>query len=233
MGTGCNAGRKAVARGSVGALAAGLFALALLAISAAAPALAGSGRDPADFLRANASAPPENNTVSVCHGYGCTRVTRVHFSTAEISQIKSIMAAGKASPEAERRAVANAVAYLEQRVGPVTGTSSDRDYRDLGSGGDPSQMDCIDEASNTTSYLLLLRQNGLLRHHSIAHPVSKGFLINFVYPHFTAVLVENSGGARFAVDSWVFTNGEKPIVTPLDTWYETKSETFYRRRKGA
>jgi hypothetical protein len=232
MGTGHHRGNRAAAAGGAYALAA-LLGIALLALSGATPALAGSMRDPADFLRANASAPPENNTVSVCHAYGCTRVTRVRFSPGEVARLKSIMAAGKDSAEAERRAVAVAVGYLEQLVGEVTGTSADRDYRDLGSGGDPTQMDCIDEASNTTSYLLLLRQNGLLRHHSIAHPVSKGFLINFVYPHFTAVLVEKGSGARYAVDSWVFTNGEKPIVTPLDTWYETKSETFYRRRKGA
>lgn len=232
MGTGQDKSRKAAGRTGACALAASFAALAFLALSAAAPALAGSTREAADFLRANASAPPENNIVSICHAYGCTRVTRVRISSAELGRLKAIMAPGRAGAEAERRAVARAVAHLEKIVGKATGTGADRDYRDLGSGGDPTQMDCIDEASNTTSYLLLLDQNKLLRHHDIAHPVSKGFLINFVYPHFTAVLAEKSGGARYAVDSWVFTNGEKPIVTPLDTWYATKSESFYRSRKG-
>ncbi|HXK53875.1 MAG TPA: hypothetical protein PK405_04250 [Hyphomicrobiales bacterium] len=211
---------------------AAFFAL-LAFVLPAAPGQAGDQRDPVDFLRSNAAEPPANGYLSICHAYGCTRVTRVRLSDAETGRLKTLMAGGKADAAGERAAVASAIAYLEQLVGPRTGTTTDRDYRDLASGGDPTQMDCIDEASNTTSYLILLRQLGLLRHHEIAYPASKGFLINFVYPHFTAVLVEKGSGTSYAVDSWVFTNGEKPIIAPLDAWYETKSATFYQRRKGA
>ena len=94
-------------------------------------------------------------------------------------------------------------------------------------------MDCIDEAANSTSYLMVLDGLGLLRHHTIAYPASKGYLINFVYPHNTAVLIENATGERYAVDSWVFTNGEPPLIVPLKSWYGTRSKTFYRQRHGA
>lgn len=202
----------------------------VLALAWAGAADARDLRDPRDFLRANATVPPESGVVSVCHAYGCTRITRVRLGAAEIGRLRAIMSVGRLSAQTERQAFARAVSYLEDVTAPVAGTAADRDYRDLGSGGDPSQMDCIDEAANTTSYLLLLQDLGLIRHHVIAHPVTKGVLIDFTYPHTTAVIVERETGARYAVDSWVFTNGEPPIIVPLDTWYDTKSETFYRQR---
>ena len=39
--------------------------------------------------------------------------------------------------------------------------------------GDPSQQDCVDEATNTTSYLLVLQANGLLKHHTVSGTMSK------------------------------------------------------------
>lgn len=206
------------------------FILAGLIVIAPPPAAAEDRRDPRSFLFGLSTVPPEDGVVSVCHAYGCTRVTRVRLSAGDTARMKAIMSrAGTA--QAERAAVARVIAGLEKKVGAITGTSADRDYRDLGSGGDPTQMDCLDEAANSTSYLLVLAEMGLLRHHEVAHPVTKGHLFDFIYPHTTAVLVEKKTGHRFAVDSWVFTNGEPPIVTPLDTWFATKSEAFFRARK--
>ena len=34
--------------------------------------------------------------------------------------------------------------------------------------GDPEQLDCVDVATNTTSYLLVMKQNGLIKHHTVA-----------------------------------------------------------------
>ncbi|MDP2621151.1 MAG: hypothetical protein Q8P46_13440 [Hyphomicrobiales bacterium] len=208
--------------------AAGATFLLLLAVGAAAQDL----RDPRDYLRRNGGAPPENGAITICHAYGCGRTTRIRLDDADLAMIRRMMAPGAASAEAERVAVAYVIAAMETKVGAMTGTSADRDYRDLASGGDPTQMDCIDEAANSTSYLLLLDQLGLLRHHGVAYPASKGFLIDFVYPHNTAVLAERATGRRYAVDSWVFRNGEKPIVVPLETWYATRSASFYRQRHG-
>jgi hypothetical protein len=205
---------------------------AALLLSSPGGAAAKDLRDPRHFLRDNGSVPPKNGYVTVCHAYGCTRITRVGIGDADLATIKRLMAPGAASPGAERAAIARMIAAMEDKVGAITGTSADRDYRDFASGGDPKQMDCIDEAANSTSYLLLLDQLGLLRHHKVAHPVSKGFLLDFVYPHNTAVLIEKQTGTRYAVDSWVFKNGEPPIIVPLQTWYDTKSADFYRQRHG-
>ena len=228
-GAGGNDSMKFAQRGKALVAAAGAALLLLAPGSAAADDV----RDPRNFLLDNGGAPPENGYVTVCHAYGCGRITRVRIGDADLAMIRRQMASGAISAAAERAAVARVVAEMEDKVGAITGTSADRDYRDFASGGDPTQMDCIDEAANSTSYLLLLDGLGLLRHHKIAHPVSKGFLLDFVYPHNTAVLVEKATGTRYAVDSWVFKNGEPPIIVPLETWYRTKSASFYRKRHGA
>ena len=83
---------------------------------------------------------------------------------------------------------------------------------DFTASGDPTQQDCVDEATNTTSYLLILERNGLLKHHSVGTPFSKENLLRGVagWPHWTAVLKETGSGQRWAVDSWIFANGENP-----------------------
>ena len=47
----------------------------------------------------------------------------------------------------------------------------------FGGTGDPTQQDCVDEATNTTSYLLVLQSNGLLKYHTVVVPMTKGDLL--------------------------------------------------------
>ena len=46
----------------------------------------------------------------------------------------------------------------QHHVGDVVGTSADRPADDLAGNGDPTQMDCVDVATNLTSYLLILER---------------------------------------------------------------------------
>jgi hypothetical protein len=69
------------------------------------------------------------------------------------------------SPAEERRAIAYAIAWMERRVAPAVGTTTDRPSMDFMGSGDESQQDCVDEATNTTSYLLVLERHGLIQHH--------------------------------------------------------------------
>ncbi len=39
------------------------------------------------------------------------------------------------------------------------------------------------------------------------------------WPHWTAVIQEKSTGQRFAVDSWIYANGENPAVVEVEKWY--------------
>jgi hypothetical protein len=167
--------------------------------------------------------PPRNNTVYVCHAYGCRQQTPFRFTDDDIAALKTLMQKTRKADTAheERRAVAYAVGWMETRVGAVIGTSADRPGMDFKASGDPTQQDCVDEATNTTSYLLILDRNGLLKHHAVGTPFSKENLLRGVsgWPHWTAVLTEHGSGQRWAVDSWIYANGENPAIVEADKWY--------------
>ena len=167
--------------------------------------------------------PPNGNTVYVCHAYGCKSQTRFRFKDEQVAAVSALMARTRKAdtPAEERRAVAYAIGYMETLTGEAIGTKADRPGMDFAASGDPTQQDCVDEATNTTSYLLVLAHNGLLRHHEVAQPFSKENLLRGVagWPHWTAVLREHGTGQRFAVDSWIYANGENPAVVEVEKWY--------------
>jgi len=166
---------------------------------------------------------PKNNRVYVCHSFGCARKTPVDFSNRDLARLKSILASGRGSPEEERAAIARAVSWQEKRVGHVVGSSNDVGGFDMHNAGVVGQMDCIDEASNTTSLLLIAEKKGLLRHHKVASPVARGFFLDGRYPHATATIKEKKTGTAFAVDSWPDANGVPPQIKPLDIWFSESS----------
>ncbi len=80
-------------------------------------------------------------------------------------------------------------------------------------------MDCVDEATNTTSYLTVLAANGLLRHHTVQRPMAKDALLLGRWTHYFAVMRENETGQRWAVDSFMYANGMPPIIMEAEKWY--------------
>ena len=62
----------------------------------------------------------------------------------------------------------------------------------------------MDEATNTTSYLMILQSHGLLKYHTVVVPMTKGDLLKATlqgdpvkyWPHWTAVIQEKSTGQR-------------------------------------
>ncbi len=169
------------------------------------------------------SREPRGNTVYVCHAYGCKLQTRFRFTDEDIASLKTLMETTRIAdtPHEERRAIAHAIGWMERRTGDVIGTKSDRPGMDFVASGDPSQQDCVDEATNTTSYLSVLVHNKLLRHHTLGTPFAKENLLRGIsgWPHWTAVIHEQATGTRWAVDSWIFKNGENPAVVEADKWY--------------
>lgn len=166
---------------------------------------------------------PNGNSVFVCHAYGCKQQTRVRFSEADIEELRKLMkkTAKDASAAEERRAVAYAIGWIERKVGAEIGTDKDRAGMDFAASGDPTQQDCVDEATNTTTYLLVLEHNGLLKHHEVGTPFAKDDYTRGVagWTHWTAVLKDKSDGKKYAVDSWIYANGENPAVVETDKWY--------------
>jgi hypothetical protein len=107
-------------------------------------------------------------------------------------------------------------------IGMRIGTDADKARTQFGQGS-ADQMDCIDEATNTTSLLLMLAEHGYLMHHSVEEPSARGFFLDGRYPHATAVLAENDSGARWAIDSWPRANAEPPVVQPLAEWRRSRT----------
>ena len=166
---------------------------------------------------------PHGNTVYVCHAYGCKKQTRFRFTDEDIATISKLMETTRKDDSAaeERRAIAYAIGWMERRTGDVIGTKADRPGMDFMASGDPTQQDCVDEASNTTSYLLVLASNQLLRHHTVGTPFAKENLLHGVagWPHWTAVIRDTATGQKWAVDSWIYANGENPAIVETEKWY--------------
>ena len=154
--------------------------------------------------------------VEVCFQHGCARNATVLLDQTIMSRLAQDLAAAN-NPGEERAAIAQAIAKLESHVGAATGTD-----RDLG-GTFPGafrngQMDCIDEATNTTRYLRMFTQQGWLRWHEPLEPATRLPIPRGWWPHSTAVIREHGTGDTFAVDSWFEANGQPPHIVDLSNW---------------
>ncbi len=173
---------------------------------------------PADWYAARGAVAPRSDRVIICHGYGCVRRNVFQFTAGEIAKLRRILAAGRQSPAAERAAISTAVRWFENRMRTAFDYPRDEARSPIGLAGEVGQMDCIDEATNTTSLLLIARSHDLLVHHRVLTPVARGFFLDGRGPHVTAVVAERQSNRRFAVDSWVDPGGADPKVMPLKQW---------------
>ncbi len=173
---------------------------------------------------------PEGDRVFVCSAYGCRKQTGFRFADADIAQLQKRMSpAHTATPEDERRATATTLAWMERRVGDEVGTSADRPADDMAGNGDPTQMDCVDIATNLTSYLIILDRHKLLRHHSVGPVITKeDWLRGFSgWPHYAAILKENKTGQQYAVDGWLLASGKPPEIVETQKWYIDDSDILF------
>lgn len=152
----------------------------------------------------------------ICHGGGCATEVETGLDDEEWESVREEFNGVADNADAERQRIANAISLLERIIGLRTGTSGDR-AGTFGNSAYPGQMDCNDEATNTTTYLKLMLREGLLRFHHPIDTKTRAFFFNG-WPHTTAVMQENNSGKKFAVDSWFHDNGEPPEIVPLELW---------------
>jgi hypothetical protein len=191
-----------------------LFAATAVALCGFSPARAYDASIVNAYTYYSLSVPTPTSLI-VCHGFGCDRRTEIGLGKADYSKLSALLAPGKKSAEAERSALANAVAWFDRRVGPEAGTTKRIARAGAMTESGPGQMDCIDTSRNTTSYFIILDQLKLIRFHQIEAPVARGYVIS---PHATAVLRESKSGQQWAFDNWTRKYGEKPDVMPLQKW---------------
>jgi len=195
--------------------------------------VSGGGDDPRIHYAHFGAEPPQGNRITVCHAYTCKLQTPYTFKPKDIAEISAIMKKVKRAdtPFEERRAVAYAIAHIEVKVGAKLGIK-DRAGMQFTASGDPEQLDCVDVATNTTSYLLVMKANGLIKHHTVEGTMSKENLAKGIvqlnpvkyWPHWSAILKENASGQKYAVDRWPFDQGENPAVQKVEDWYIKDSE---------
>jgi hypothetical protein len=160
----------------------------------------------------------EAGSVSYCHGYGCKLRTTVRFGGADMARLKSIVAGGGRSAEAERNALGKADQWYERIAGAQSGTSQDEAKGAFSDAYNAAQLDCIDESTNTTTLLKLIEGRGWLKYHRVGRPSARGLLFDLRYPHNTAVVIEKDSGEAWAIDSWIPANAEFPDIMPLTVW---------------
>ncbi|MBI3343435.1 MAG: hypothetical protein HY028_00920 [Gammaproteobacteria bacterium] len=172
------------------------------------------------FVRPDIITDPTPARFSVCSEHTCKRVTVVGLQPEQWQRERRLFLPPPLDAVQERERIAQAIALMEAMVGPLTGTEQDkgRNFQGVGIEG---QMDCIDESTNTTTYLTMLLKDGLLKWHSVEDRATRGFFI-FGWPHTTAVIREAGSDALFAVDSWFLDNGQPPYIQKLEDWRDKK-----------
>ena len=153
--------------------------------------------------------------LSVCSGTGCTYRNPVRLDENDWGKIDVLFVVAPTSPADERRRIGLAIGIMEILVGPQAGTKRDVGRNVFGR-KQSEQLDCVDEAVNTTTYLRLIEARGLLRFHRVGLPANR--LIEVVNAHNAAVVIDQASGMSYAVDSWFYDNGSPAVVLPLETW---------------
>lgn len=152
-----------------------------------------------------------------CYGYGCKHRTPITLSKKNWDEITVLFEPKAENAEQERQQIQLAVAQFERIVGPIAGTDGDirGSFLKLGK----KQHDCVDESINTTTYMMLLKDNGLIHFHEVwtpSHRVLRNGLPG--WPHQTATLIEKETENKFVVDSWFRDNGYPPFIVTLRAW---------------
>ena len=174
-----------------------------------------------DMYAAVSAEPPTSSYMTVCYGFVCRRRTTLVFSAADRAALVGLLNKGQASPEAERKAVQQAVVWFDRRMGDVIGTSRRVALADFRAGDDFHNYDCYDTTRNAVSLLLVLQEWRLFRHHTVGNPIFRGNILIGQTPHNTAVLVDR-GKRGWVVDLWPKGYAEPPDVMPVEQWMAEK-----------
>jgi hypothetical protein len=153
-----------------------------------------------------------------CHGFSCGESSRVSLSPKEWQRVGAVFKPSPRKAQDERQRIAQAVALMQRLVGAQTGTAvhqwTHKDMMVLPNLGDPTQLDCIDEAVNTWTYMTMMERSGFFRFHRVAKLSNAGGLTD---PRNTAVMQEING-SYYAIDPTLVDFGVPPPVIPLESW---------------
>lgn len=182
-----------------------------------------SGRS-SDYLTMQNIPVPTEAELTQCYNYGCQQKQRVEPPSATLKAIKKIFTPASTTTEQEQSRISQSIQIFEQDMGEITGTKNDIRGTFMLYGEDTPatrsfQLDCVDESTNTTTYLTLLNNLGYLKFYTPVFPaVRQPLLGGGGWWHQTAVIQDKATGEKFAVDSWFEDNGAPPYIISLNSW---------------
>jgi hypothetical protein len=172
------------------------------------------------FLDKFATPKPTLAEFPVCHGFGCSVVSRASLSKKEWRRVVAVFRPPAKNAQAERQRIARALALMQILVGEKTGTGvhqwTHKDMLILPNYGDKTQLDCIDEAVNTWTYMTMMERDGLFHFHNVAKLAHAGDLSDLNIRN--AAVLQEKGGDYFVIDPSLVDHGVPPPVMPLATW---------------
>jgi hypothetical protein len=195
----------------------GRGAIGLTAMLAAMLALAGCGGSPSIALLDEHLAHSSREDFVFCAHYGCTARWNTTLRDHEWARVRARFEPPAADAADERARIAAAVGEIERIMGGKTGTHVDRPGATILTTRTRGQLDCIDEAHNTTVYLTLMQRDGLLKWHRVGQPIKRGHVVDRWF-HNTATVEETATGQVWAIDSWFGANGEPADVVGAEDW---------------
>lgn len=181
--------------------------------------------DYSHYLRNKNIPAVSKNTFPHCYDYGCKTIKMVSLTDQQWNQINQNFKPTPKNARTERVQIAKAIQSFEIIVGGITGTQHDKHgtfrlYQDKDVKYNRFQQDCVDESTNTTVYLSLLHQSGLIKFHRPTQPQSRQpFLGGNRWWHQTSTIRDLETGQQYAVDSWFEDNGKPAHIVDIKTWF--------------
>ena len=96
-------------------------------------------------------------------------------------------------------------------------------------------MDCVDVATNLSSYMLVMERHKMFRHHTVGsiyvkEDIRRGWS---GWTHYAGILIENKSKQKFAVDGWLLASGKPPEIVETERWYIDDNDLLFGTKSTA
>jgi len=169
-----------------------------------------------DQLGRNNMNDPVPSNFRICYSHGCRQSAVINLTENEWNTVRQVFSSEPENPSQERDSIAQAMSILETIVGKRTGTDGDIGGSFPGTFRN-KQLDCKDEALNTSLYLTMMIEDGLITFHELVRYAYRGYFVKG-WPHQATVMAEKDSGKEYVVDSWFLDNGKPPFILPIEVW---------------
>ena len=164
--------------------------------------------------------PDGSVNLRVCYNWSCANTKDLVFSREDLSIATREMMRCSGGVLHERlqriRIGVWQMENLARKYLPVLANDRAVNDQDRDSEG---RTDCVDNASNTTTFLQILKDLSALDGWTVANPRVRD-RFNLWQVHWTAAVIDDRTGDHWAVDSWFRPHGHLPFVMPLSGWLE-------------